>query len=122
MKFLADMGISVLTVEDLRTQGYDAIHLREQGLHRMQDSAILEKARTEQRVVLAHDLDFGDLLAASGAHLPSVVLFRLQDMRPTNVNRHLRAVLAERSEELERGAIVSVREGQIRVRLLPVGD
>lgn len=121
MKFLADMGISVETVGYLRSQGYDAVHLREQGLQRMEDPAILQKARREQRIVLAHDLDFGDLLAASGAVLPSVIIFRLRDMRPANVNRHLKAVLGERSEELKEGVIVSVTEGQIRLRRLPIG-
>jgi len=121
MKFLADMGLSVVTVEYLRSQGYDAVHLREQGLHKMEDSDILQKARVEQRIVLAHDLDFSDLLAASGAVLPSVIIFRLRDMRPANVNRHLKAVLDERSEELEQGAVVSVTEGRIRLRRLPMG-
>lgn len=32
MKFLADMGISLLTVRDLRTHNYDIIHLAEQKL------------------------------------------------------------------------------------------
>ncbi|HEY57982.1 MAG TPA: DUF5615 family PIN-like protein, partial [Anaerolineae bacterium] len=33
-------------------------------------------------VLLTHDLDFGELVAASGARLPSVVVFRLRNMRP----------------------------------------
>ena len=32
MKFLADMGVSPLTVKALSQQGYDAIHLSEEGL------------------------------------------------------------------------------------------
>ena len=121
MKFLADMGISVATTAYLRSQGYDAVHLREQGLHKMEDPDILDKARREQRILLAHDLDFSDLLAASGAALPSVIIFRLRDMRPSNVNRHLQAVLDEKQEELDRGAVVSVTESRIRLRQLPIG-
>ena len=109
------------TTAYLRSQGYDAAHLREQGLHKMEDRDILDKARREQRIVLAHDLDFSDLLAASGAALPSVIIFRLRDMRPANVNRHLQAVLDQRQEELGRGAVVSVTEGRIRLRQLPIG-
>ena len=44
MKFLADMGISPLTVAFLNQQGYDAKHLNEEGLYKMADDAILEKA------------------------------------------------------------------------------
>ena len=34
------------------------------------------------RVLLTHDLDFGELVAASGAKLPSIVVFRLANMHP----------------------------------------
>lgn len=37
MKFLADMGISPDTVVWLRSLGYDAVHLHEQGLDRLPD-------------------------------------------------------------------------------------
>ncbi len=40
MKFLADMGISGKTVEFLKNLGYDALHLHDQGLDRIDDSAI----------------------------------------------------------------------------------
>lgn len=93
LKFLADMGISPLTVEWLRGQGYDARHLHKGGLERLPDPESLEKARREQRVLLTHDLDFPYLLAQAGAEGPSVVLFRLADMRPDSVNRHLELVL-----------------------------
>ncbi len=120
MKFLADMGISPASVANLRTQGFDAVHLHEQGLDRMDDRDILEKARVEGRVVLTHDLDFGDLLALSGDELPSVVIFRLKDMRSPNVNRYLAAILKQYSDLLEQGAIFSVNERRTRVRRLPI--
>ena len=120
MKFLADMGVSPRSVEYLRRRGYDAVHLSEEGLERLADSEVLAKGRAEGRVVLTHDLDFGELMAASGAELPSVVIFRLRDMRPERVNRYLEEVIGRYGELLERGAIVSVGEGRIRVRSLPI--
>lgn len=120
MRFLADMGISPHTVIFLRGLGHEAVHLHEQGLDRMGDPAILEKARYEGRVLLTHDLDFGGLVAASGAKLPSLVVFRLRNMRPENVSRYLQSIIDEHEESLDRGAIISVTEGQIRVRLLPL--
>ena len=120
MNFLADMGISPTTVGFLRSLGHDAIHLHEQGLGRLPDPDILKKACAEARVLLTHDLDFGELMAASGADLPSVVIFRLRDMRPEAVNAHLREVVAEYHEMLEKGVIVSVNERQIRLRSLPI--
>lgn len=120
MKFLADMGISPDTVLWLRRLGYDAVHLHEQGLERLPDPEILSKAKEEQRVLLTHDLDFGYLLAISRAQLPSVVIFRLADMRPSSVNHHLENVLQRHTGELESGAVVIVTEGRTRVRMLPI--
>jgi predicted nuclease of predicted toxin-antitoxin system len=54
MKFLADMGISLRTVSWLRNAGYDAVHLRDEGLQRLPDDQILVKARTEGRILLTH--------------------------------------------------------------------
>lgn len=45
MKFLADMGVSMTVVRNLREAGYEAIHLREEGLQRIPDPEIVEKAR-----------------------------------------------------------------------------
>ena len=79
------MGVSMSTVASLREAGYDAVHLRDEGFLRMADSDILDKARLENRVVLTFDLDFGDLLAASGEKLPSVIIFRLRNQTPPAV-------------------------------------
>jgi predicted nuclease of predicted toxin-antitoxin system len=89
MKFLADMGLSGLTVNWLRQRGHEALHLR-------------------------------DLLAVSGARLPSVVLFRLEDESAETVNARLTEVLAQCADALATGAIVSVSDNAIRVRTLPI--
>src|SRR2546425_6113125 len=80
VKFLADMGISPKTVAFLYALGHDAVHLADQGLERLPDQGIVAKARQEGRIVLVHDLGFGELVAASGATLPSVITFRLRNM------------------------------------------
>jgi len=120
MKFLADMGISPVTVSFLRGLGHVAAHLHEEGLDRLLDTAILEKARREGRVLLTHDLGFGELMAASGANVPSVITFRLRDMRPANVNRHLQEIIEHHFNALDEGAVISVTENRFRVRHLPI--
>lgn len=120
MKFLADMGISPKTVNFLKTHGYEAIHLRSLGLDRLADADILIKALLEDRIILTHDLDFAELVAASGSELPSVIIFRLRNMRPENVNKYVFQITKQYSEELRKGAIVSVTERRARVRKLPI--
>jgi predicted nuclease of predicted toxin-antitoxin system len=120
MRFLVDMGISPKIVDYLQHLGHQAVHLQQQGLHRLMDLEILDKARKEDSIVLTHDLDFADLLAASGADLPSVVMFRLRNMRPEHVERYLVRIISQYPGALEDGAIITVTEGRIRIRALPL--
>ncbi len=122
MRFLADMGISPATVASLGESGHDASHLREEGLERLEDSSIVEKARGEDRILLTCDLDFGYLMAVSGERLPTVILFRLSDMRPANVLAHLNRTIDQEADQLTAGAIVVVTDTRIRVRRLPIGS
>jgi predicted nuclease of predicted toxin-antitoxin system len=71
VKFLADMGISPKTVAFLHGLGHDAVHHAEQGPEQLPDPGIVKKARQEGRIVLVHDLGFGELVAASEARLPA---------------------------------------------------
>lgn len=122
MKFLSDMGISPETVAFLTGLGHDAIHLADHSLGKEPDPQVLEKARKKERVLLTHDLDFGELVAAARLRLPSVIIFRLRNMWPDSVNRHLQLIVTQHRHALEQGAIISVTEGQIRVRSLPLQD
>jgi predicted nuclease of predicted toxin-antitoxin system len=103
MKFLADMGISPRTVNWLKAAGYDAVHLVDEPLERLPDDEILVKAREEGRILLTVDLDFGYLLAASKAILPSVILFRLGNESYEIINERLAEVLLRFESDLATG-------------------
>ena len=115
------MGISPRVVPFLADVGHEAVHLLDQGLERLPDPEILTKARDENRILLTHDLGFGELVAASGEQLPSVIIFRLRNMQPSRVNLHLESIITEYRNPLEDGAVISVTEGQVRSRSLPIG-
>jgi predicted nuclease of predicted toxin-antitoxin system len=121
MKFLADMGVSPLTVRALKEEGYDAVHLSEQGLIRMPDGEIMTKAKQESRIVLTFDLDFTDLLAANKENLPSVIIFRVKNTLPNFITSKLLTVLFECQVNLLDGAIIIVEDYRYRVRNLPLG-
>jgi predicted nuclease of predicted toxin-antitoxin system len=107
VRFLADMGISPYTVDELRKQGHDAIHLVEQALKRLADEDILLKARAEERILLTVDLDFAQLSAASGEPFPSVILFRLGNVAREVLEVRLAEVLIQCERDLRMGAIIS---------------
>jgi predicted nuclease of predicted toxin-antitoxin system len=120
LRFLIDMGIGLDVSHALRAAGHDCVHLTEQGLERLPDTQIIAKAAAERRIVLTHDLDFGRLLALSGLAGPSIITFRLSDMRPSNVLNRLLNTLDAFGADLEKGAALVITDRGIRRRTLPI--
>jgi predicted nuclease of predicted toxin-antitoxin system len=116
------MSVSMSMVTALRGGEHNVVHLRERKLERLSDNKILELAKAEERIVLTFDLDFGDLMAASGDALPSVIIFRLRDERPISVNPRLIDAIHARREELISGAIVVIENNRHRIRRLPLRE
>jgi predicted nuclease of predicted toxin-antitoxin system len=120
MRFLADAGISPKTVEFLRRNGHDAVHVREIAMQRATDRLVVERARADDRILLTFDLDFGAILALGVLNRPSAVIFRLANERADSVNRRLEAVLSEQAKALESGALILIEDARYRIRLLPI--
>lgn len=74
----------------------------------MTDEKVVEKSLPEGRIILTHDLDFSRIVALSQGSLPSVITFRLPDMRPVQVNSYLEEILNQFAGELATGALISV--------------
>jgi predicted nuclease of predicted toxin-antitoxin system len=85
VRFLVDTGLDVRVVSWLREQGHEAVHLRDEGLQRLPNGDIFNKAIAERRVVLTVDLDFGEIAAPARGERASVVVFRLHNMRTAHV-------------------------------------
>ena len=116
------MGVDLRVVGWLRQQGHDAVHVRDEGLHRAPAEAIFAKALREDRIILTFDLDFGSLAALVRDQAARVILFRLHNTRASRVIERLEVVRAASATELDRGVVVLVEEARHRVRRLPVGE
>jgi len=121
VRFLVDMCMDVRVADWLRSQRHDATHLRDEGLQRLPDREIFDKAISENRTVVTFDLDFGEIAALCGQRRTSVIVFRLHSTRNAHVIERLATVLRETGGMLERSVIVLVEESRHRVRYLPVG-
>jgi predicted nuclease of predicted toxin-antitoxin system len=119
MRFLADMGVSLRVVQWLRAGGHDVTHLRDEGLQRMPNGDIFEKAAAERRIILTFDLDFGEIVALASGRSVSIILFRLHNTRTPHVIDRLKKVLEESHANLEKGAIIVVEESRHRIRRYP---
>ena len=76
MRFLLDNNLSPKLAEPLRTAGHDVVHVRDIGLQRATDETVIDAARTDGRVLVSADTDFGTLLARSHDRAPSFLLMR----------------------------------------------
>ena len=121
MKLLLDQGLPRSTVRHLADKGIVAEHVGDLGMARAADAHILSVARERQAVVVTLDADFHALLAASRATAPSVVRIRIEGLNGEQAASLLAQVLAVAGAEIKAGAVVSVTERRIRVRLLPIG-
>jgi hypothetical protein len=73
LRFLADESCDVAVVSALRAAGYDVSAIVEVSPG-AQDAAVLALARTESRVLVTEDKDFGLLAYAGGQETTGVVL------------------------------------------------
>jgi predicted nuclease of predicted toxin-antitoxin system len=55
MRFLADAGVSPLTVEFLIQFGHEAVHVRTLDMQRAPDLDIVKRARADSSIVLTFD-------------------------------------------------------------------
>ena len=76
MKLLADENIAAQIVDQLRQLGHDVLYPPETGLS-ADDDIWLDKARTEQRILVTDDKDFGELVFRRKLPSAGVVLLRL---------------------------------------------
>lgn len=99
---------------------YEAVHWSRVGDASAPDTAIMDWARDNERVVFTNDLDFGTSLALTNAAGPSVLQARTLDVRPPALGPSLRAAIEQTSDQLVRGAIVIIDADRMRMRVLPL--
>lgn len=105
----------------LSAAGHDASHVREYGMQAGTDQQILERARSERRILVSADSDFSMLLAHQAASHPSFILFRGADA--VTAEQYCELILSNLpvlENELQRGCVAVFRRDRLRVRPLPL--
>jgi len=117
MRIMADENLAGILIGELRRRGNDVLAVKE-SMRSKPDEAVLVRARAEQRVVVTHDKDFGELAFRAG--LPAecgVILLRLAGANPEEDCR--RAIAVIESREDWPGHFTVVTDDRVRMRPLP---
>lgn len=121
MKVLIDMNLSPLWVPFFIGAGIEAVHWSMIGDPRATDRTMMQWALSHQHIVFTNDLDCGTLLAVTQAQLPSVIQVRSQDVLPESLGSLVIAALRQCESQLEAGALITIDQSRLRVRILPIG-
>jgi predicted nuclease of predicted toxin-antitoxin system len=120
MKILLDMNLSPLWVPVLTQAGFETVHWSTVGRQNAPDSELMLWAKQNGYVVFTHDLDFGDILAATNADAPSVIQVRTQNLHPDSLGASVVRILNQFREQLLSGSLIVIDEQKTRARILPI--
>jgi predicted nuclease of predicted toxin-antitoxin system len=117
VRFLADESCDFAVVTTLRTAGHDVTAVAEIS-PRAKDPVVLGLARSEARVLLTEDKDFGLLAYAGGHQTAGVLLIRFPSDARSSLGEAVARVVAELGERMT-GAFVVIEPGRARVSRPP---
>lgn len=120
MRFLADESCDFTVVTALRAAGHDVSAIAEINPG-AKDPAVLALARSEQRVLLTEDKDFGLLAYAGGKETAGVILIRFPGNARSSLGQAMVSVIAELGGRIT-GAFVVVEPGRARVSRPPAAE
>jgi len=119
MKLLIDMNLSPQWVNYFISNNIEASHWSGIGKADDPDIEIMEYAKNHDYTIFTHDLDFGTMLAITKADKPSVVQIRNNDVIPDNTAAPVIAALHRLTDDIEKGALVTIDLRKTRITLLP---
>lgn len=118
---MLDQGCARSTATILNQLGWDVAHVADLGLSRATDVAILEVAKTQNRVCVTLDADFHTYLAVTNAAAPSTIRIRIERLNAQALPNLLTEVWPMIADQLQdRAAMVTITESGVRLRSLPI--
>lgn len=117
MRFLADESCDFAAVHALRAAGHGVVAVSEVARGAV-DSVVIELARSERRVLVTEDKDFGQLVFAAARQSSGVVLLRWPVSARGTLGAALVEFVAAQGDSLT-GSFAVVEPGRARVSRSP---
>ncbi len=116
MRFIVDRCAGRRLAEWLRNNGHDVVDIRTLGPD-PGDRALLERARSENRILVTTDKDFGELIYLH--RITHSGLIRLPDVRMAERIALIQEVINVHGQALEERAIITIQGNRIRISRSP---
>lgn len=117
MRFLADESCDFAVVRALRQAGHDVTAVSEIS-PRAEDSAVINLALREARILLTEDKDFGHLVYAHGKKSKGVILLRYPSAQRSDLAKDVIQLVNKYSKKLDKSFVVVQPGSQIRFRYI----
>jgi predicted nuclease of predicted toxin-antitoxin system len=111
---LVDVSLGLSLESWIRESGHDAVFVREID-PRLSDSAILQQAQQEDRIVVTMDKDFGELVFRSQHPHRGVLLLRFEEQSASASVPILSEILERHAARLQ-GSFAVYQNGHLRIR------
>ena len=118
LRFLTDENIDKELVLFLRAEGFDVFDIKEEGLFRLSDAAILELSFLQKRIVISQDSDFGKLIFRDGEFFHGIIYLRPGHQSSILHIETMRAIIEANFDFIIPFILVADnREGLVKIRL-----
>lgn len=114
LKFLVDVGVGKNVEAWLRSQGFDAIALRDVD-PRMSDQDAQELASKQGRIVITMDKDFGELVYRLQQKHVGILLLRMDDAQKEEKLAAIKTILSQFGDQIN-NSFTTYRNGKLRIR------
>lgn len=109
IRFLLDANISPSTANFLSSLGYDAKSLLAENLGPISDEEVVHLAKKQKRMIITHDLDFGEIYHFREKGQTGILVLKLKDKTVESTNRTLKKFLKDKAiekQKLEKSLII----------------
>lgn len=116
MRLFCDENIRDTTVDWLRTLGHDAVSVKDAEIAGADDAAILDYARSDERVLLTFNADFADVRALATLDHHGIIRLRFKIQTEEIVHPALQRARRDLEDEDTSNLLITLQKDKLRRR------